>query len=255
MADRLHRAIRIILRRPVAYVGHQLEYVVLVENLASRLQDCFNMLRVRVVVNQVLERSHRLLEIADVDDAEGVLGEIVRNIGAAVIDRIRKTQEGIAQFLGPVIRHHAIFENKMIFVGRDRVPLVPDRIEATAEEIDMFGYRMCLQPVQEFQALVVPGQGLILRADHRYSVHFNRHVHSLEGIVIEGKFGRKVMPVLMTDVHPHPPGQSVGMDDVWMRYISVAEHYLGKLTQEFVRNIDVAFAGLHRNVNDMIRIA
>lgn len=76
-------------------------------------------------------------EVVDVDGNEGVFWEVVGDVGAAVVEGEGEAEEGVGDFLGPVVWGDVVFDGEVVLVGVKGVCFVVDEADAVAEDVEL----------------------------------------------------------------------------------------------------------------------
>ena len=150
----------------VADAGHVLKHVIDVEHQSSALSHSLAALGAHVLLQHQLDGVDGLVGLADVDGAEGVLREVVGQIGAAVVEGEAAGQIAVADFLGPVVGLRGIFDGDVVAIGSQYVPLVGEAVETAAEDIDAIA-EVLLEPLDEPDAVEVSSRERLVAGDDR----------------------------------------------------------------------------------------
>ena len=143
---------------------HQREQGVLIEDQSSCLQNGWQALGIFLVAQGPLDALDAFIKVVDVDRDETFRREVVCGVRATMIERKAMAEERIAEFFGPMMAAHVVFNGQMQLVGVECVGLVVAGAHALAEDIE--GWQFGFQVAGELEAGVMEGVAhLFVRAD------------------------------------------------------------------------------------------
>ena len=135
------------------------------------------------ILDEAADLFEGLGAIVEIDFHKAFRGEVIGEIGAAVVDRVATAEEGVCQFFRPVMESGIVFDGEVEAVGIERVVFFLDEFGTVPEEVE--GGKLFGEPVAELVAIVVnsvllfrgtdggDGQGFLLK---RWGVEFRKVV-------------------------------------------------------------------------------
>jgi len=140
-----------LLRQPVKVGGDHGEEIVPVQYGIPCCLDFLPGLLIALAPETLFDDGDGLFRLPEIDSGEGVFGEILFDIGAAVVDRMAAGQKRVGDFFRPIVVDCAIFNGDMIFIRGKGIPFVLDLPDSPAKYIDAVA-EMILQGADKGEA-------------------------------------------------------------------------------------------------------
>ena len=170
----------------VAQPGCILKHIILVEHpLLAQCKHGLTLL-VGALGNGLVDEGDGLLWLPHVDGQESLGGEVVGEVGAAIVEGEGLGQQAVGDLLGPVVALRRVLNDDVILVGAEHVPLVVEAAEPPAVDVEPVAV-VSLEPLDEPDAVeMAAGEGLVAGDDGDEPGLLARVGGLAQAVVVEG---------------------------------------------------------------------